>query len=138
MEETMKFSEMCKQLETSIESSYNEGVTMEEAEKLAAKFLSAQLMVSKELTKADLDSRMRKSGLKAIRAAVYMDEATKGEKKPTEAMLSMLLDQNEIVSGEQKSLDEAEVSREELTRYYNIFQNAHIYYRGIAKGNFNA
>jgi hypothetical protein len=133
----MKFSEMCRQLETSIESTYNEGVTMEVAEKLAAKFLSAQLMISKELTKADLDSRMRKSGLKAIRAAVYMTEATKGDKKPTELMLTSLIDSNEIVAGEQNSFDTAETSKEELQRYYDIFQNAHIYYRGIAKGNFN-
>jgi len=128
---------MCRQLETSIESTYNEGVTMEVAEKLAAKFLSAQLMISKELTKADLDSRMRKSGLKAIRAAVYMTEATKGDKKPTELMLTSLIDSNEIVAGEQNSFDTAETSKEELQRYYDIFQNAHIYYRGIAKGNFN-
>ncbi len=129
------FQKLCKELESSIESSYTEGISMEDAEKLAGKFLHAQLAVSAELTKADLSSRMRKSGVKTIRAAIYLDEATKSEKKPTESMLSALIDKNEIVTGEQESLDQSEVSRDELKRYYDIFQNAHIHFRTIAKGS---
>jgi hypothetical protein len=41
-----------------------------------------------------------------------------------------------MVEEEQKSLDTAEVDRENLRRYYDIFGNAHIYFRGMAKGNF--
>lgn len=130
------FEKLCKALESEIETSYVEGVTLEEAEKLAGQFLHAQMQVSVELKKADLDSRMRKSGMKALRAAVYLEEATKGEKKPSDVMLQALVDVNKLVQEEQNAFDLAESARDELERYYNIFINAHIYYRGIAKGKF--
>jgi hypothetical protein len=47
-----------------------------------------------------------------------------------------MIDNHEIVVSEQDSLDKAEVNAEELERYYSIFQNAHIFYRGISKGKF--
>ncbi len=134
---SMLFNSLCQALEQKIQESYQEGVTMETAEKLAAEFLHAQMVVSTELSKADLDSRMRKTGVKAIRAAIYLDTIQKNEKKPTEAGIAALIDTNELVAGEQKDFDEAEVKRDELERYYNIFQQAHVYYRNVAKGNFN-
>lgn len=131
------FKAFCQKLETKIINAYEEGVSMPEAEKLAAEFLAAQLKVSSELAKLDLDSRMRKSGVKAIRAAIYLDAASKGDKKPTEAALAATLDSNDLVAGEQERFDIAEVDKNELERIYSIFQNGHIYFRGIAKGAFN-
>jgi hypothetical protein len=69
------------QLEQKIIQSYVEGVTMDQAERLAGEFLSAQLQVSEELKKYDLDSRMRKAGLKAVRSAVYLDIIKSNDKK---------------------------------------------------------
>lgn len=131
------FKTLCQALESEIEKSYIEGVTLGEAEKLAGQFLHAQMAVSRELQKADLDTRMRKSGLKAIRAAVYLDIVQKSEKKPTEAAIAAMVDTDELVQGEQKSFDTAEVDHDELERYYNIFIQAHVHFRTIAKGNFN-
>lgn len=131
------FNKFCKDLETKIQNSYEKGVSIEQAEKLAGEFLKAQMVVSDELKTSDLDSRMRKSGLKAVRAAVYMDAATKSDKKPTEAALESILNTNELVQNEQDALDKAEVDRDSLKRYYDIFREAHIYYRGIAKGSFS-
>lgn len=131
-----KFTEFCKELEAEIERTYTEGATLEEAERLAAKFLSAQLAVSGELKKADLDSRMRKSGVKAIRAALYLEIVSKSDKKPTEAQISALIDSDQLVTDEQLEYDRAEVDKAELERYYDIFVNSHIYFRGIAKGKF--
>lgn len=131
----MKLLDFCKQLEAHIISAYEEGTTVEEAEKLAAKFLHGQLLVSQSLRQSDLDSRMRKSGLKAVRAAVYADVKSKGEKLTIDAM-EHLLNSNDLVSQEQDALDAAEVDRDELKRYYDIFVNSHIYFRGIAKGSF--
>lgn len=133
----MNFKDLCKQLESKIQNSYEQGVTVDEAEKLAAEFLYSQLQVSGELKKVDLDSRMRKSGVKAIKAAVYLDIVQKSEKKPTESQMTALIDSDKIVASEQEALDKAEVSRDEMERYYNIFSNAHIYYRGISKGRFD-
>ena len=133
----MTFKEYCQELEEVIAASYKRGTNATDAESFAAQFLQAQIKVSQELTSADLDARMRKSGVKAVRAAIYLDAATKDPKKPTEAMLSALVDTNEVVQGEQNELDKAEVHRDEMERYYNIFREAHLYYRALSKERHN-
>lgn len=132
----MNFKQLCEQLEAKIQNSYQEGVTLEQAERLAGEFLYAQLQVSAELKTKDLDARMRKSGVKAVRAAIYLDILQKNEKKPTEAQISATIDSDKLVTDEQKALDMSEVDRDELERYYDIFGNAHIFYRSVAKGVF--
>lgn len=131
------FEKLCKNLEAKIVNCYEQGVTLDEAEKLAAEFLVAQMKVSEELKTADLSSRMRKSGVKSIRAAIYLDVVQKSEKKPTEGQITAMLDSDKIVAGEQEAFDIAEVARDQLERYYSIFQNAHIYFRSISKGRFD-
>lgn len=131
-----KFQEQLKVLEDKIKATYEQGVTVDEAEKLAAEFLYAQMVVSAELTKADLDARMRKSGNKAIRAKAYLDIVSSSDKKPTETAISSMIEVDSVVTKCQDELDRAEVSKAELERYYDIFVNSHIYYRGVAKGNF--
>lgn len=133
----MAFQDLCKQLEAKIQASYEQGVTLEDAEKLAGEFLHAQLIVSAELKKADLDARMRKSGTKAVRASAYLDIVQASEKKPTETQIGSMIDTNPLVGREQDGLDRAEVDRDELERYYDIFQNAHVHFRTIAKGRFD-
>lgn len=132
----MKLQEQLKVLEDKIRESYESGVSLDEAEKLASQFLHAQLQISTELTKVDLDARMKKSGLKAIRAKAYLDIISDAVKKPTEAQISAVIDSDEIVGAQQQMLDEAETKRGELERYYDILNNAHIHYRGVAKGRF--
>lgn len=132
----MGFKQLCEELTKDIQDAYEQGVTLEQAERLAAKFLGAQITVGEELRKCDLDARLKKSGLKAAKAAVYLDEATKDVKKPSDVMLGALVDSNELVLGEQKRLDEAEVLRDELQNYLNVFRDGHIYYRSLAKGRF--
>lgn len=131
------FIAFCKELEQDIEQSYQNGITCEEAEKMAGKFLTAQVAVATQLQDADLDARMRKSGNKAVRAAVYIKAATSGDKKPTEAMLTAIVDLDDIVQKQQAGLDEAEVKKTMLQNYLSIFQEAHIHFRGIAKGRFD-
>lgn len=125
-----------KVLEDDIKRAYEEGVSMEQAERLAAKFLSAQLSIAADLHTMDLDARMRKTSLKAIRGAVYLDAATKGDKKPSDVMLGALVDTNDIVGKEQDSYDRAEADRDYRQNLYNICKEAHIYFRGVAKGAF--
>lgn len=130
------FTELCEKLKSIIEATYNEGVTIPEAEKHAARFLAVQMELSERLASADLDARMKKAGNKAVRAAVYLEEATKGEKKPSDTFLEAIVSKSKIVNDAQNSLDEAEVTRDALQNYFNIFREAHIYYRGVAKGRF--
>lgn len=131
-----RFKELCIELEEKIQKSYEEGVTMESAEKLAGEFLVAQLRVSEELKSADLDSRLRKTGVKAVRAAIYLDIVQRSEKKPTEAQIEATINTDKIVGSEQESFDKAEVERDNLERYYNVFREAHQHFRIIAKGRF--
>lgn len=128
--------ELLKRLEDKIKQSYEQGITLDEAEKLASEFLYAQLQISAELTKYDLDSRLRKNGVKSIRAAIYLDIVQKSDKKPTEAQIGAMIDADKIVQDEQQAYDQAEVSKAELDRYYDVFQNAHVHFRTVAKGRF--
>lgn len=125
--------EQLEELESDIKRAYEEGVTVDDAEKLAAKFLHAQMTLNQVLRDADLDARMRKTGVKAIRAAVYLAEVQKSDKKPSDTLLEQIVNTDVTVRGEQESLDSAEVDRSTLQNYYNIFHEAHIYFRTIAK-----
>lgn len=124
-------------LAAKIKTTYESGVSVGEAEKLAAEFLYAMISLSDEIQKADLDARMRKTGVKTIKAAVYLSEARASDKKPTEAMLGALVDSTDLVSSEQEAFDTAENTLETLQNYYSIFKESHIFYRGVSKGSFN-
>lgn len=130
------FKTLFKELETQIQQSYTEGVTIDEAEKLAGKCLHAQILVSRELKESDLNSRMRKTGLKAVRAVVYLDIVNKSEKKPTESGLEHMLNSNFLVGKEQDELDLSESNRDELERYYSVLREAHVYFRTVCRGRF--
>lgn len=132
----MSLISLCEELESKITEAYESGVSMPEAEKLAAGFLTASLSIAKEMESLDLDKRMRKAGLKAIKAAVFLENATKGDKKPSDKMLEALVDSDKIVVDEQNAFDRAEVLVNKLNNYLSIFHEAHIYFRGIAKGNY--
>jgi hypothetical protein len=119
-----------------IEQAYETGVTMPEAEKLAAMSLSHSLALADELKKANLDARMKKHGVKAVRAAVYMEELKKHDKKPAEAYLENAVNLSELVEKAELSYAEAEVEANHLEAYVGVLKESHIYYRGIAKGNY--
>lgn len=126
-----------QKLEDKIKKSYEEGVTLEEAERLAAEFLHAQIKMSDRLKVLDLDCRMKKSGVKTIKSAVRLDIIRREEKKPTESTIDAMVDTDKLVTDEQQAFDIAEVDKEDAERYFGIFKEAHIYYRGIAKGRFD-
>lgn len=130
------FQTLYNELTDEIKKAYESNVTLEEAEKLASKFLYAQILISDEIRSVDLDCRMKKSGVKAVRAAVYLEEACKGDKKPSDVMLGALVDRNELVIGEQTSFDEAEVNKDALYNALSILKEAHVHFRQISKGRF--
>lgn len=130
------FQVLCEELTEAIRNSYEQGITMDEAEKLAGKFLYAQIQASDELRAADLDARLKKTGTKAVKAAVYLAEATRTEKKPSDVMLQAQVEMNELVASEQRGQDEAEVKRDHLQNYMNIFRDGHIHFRTVSKGRF--
>jgi hypothetical protein len=134
---TEKLQKLCDELTLDIQKAYEEQVSMSEAERLAAKFLGAQLTVANALQVADLDARMRKSGLKAIKSQVRVDETKKHEKKPTEGALEDAVNLSSEVRDEQDDFDKAETNVNLLKNYYDTFMAGHVFFRGIAKGNFN-
>lgn len=135
-QEVSKIHNEFGELAADVQRAYEEGTPIEEAERLAAKFLGAQMKVAEELAAVDLDSRMKKNGLKATKSAVYMAAATAGEKKPSEGFLENTVNLDSGVAQAQERFDTADARKEALTIYLGIFKDAHIYFRGIAKGRY--
>ncbi len=131
----MDFNKYKNHLQSKIQKSYGEGITMDEAERLGGEFLQAMLDTSTELKTRDLDTKMKKTGLKAIRARAYLD-TLKSEVKLTDAGKQATIDTDEMVIQAQDAFDTAEVEKEDLERVFMTFKEAHIHFRGIAKGRF--
>lgn len=128
-----------KELEQDCLRAYEEGVTIPEAEKLAAKFLHAQMQlgsINGLIHRHSLGASMKKNGHKTLRSKVYLEEASKGEKKPTEAALEALISTNTGVCQAQDVAERGREDAEALKRMFDVFKDAHIYFRGIAKGKF--
>ena len=115
----------------------DEGVTVQHAERVAAKALFVMNAISEDLARSDKDSRMRKQGVKAIRSAVRQEEIKKHDKKPTEGALEDVVNLDSLVQSEETGFNEAEIQTEKLTREFNISKEAHLYFRSVAKGTFN-
>lgn len=130
--------DVCAELKQIIEAAYNEGVTLSEAEKLAARTLVVRLDLSQELKVVDLDSRMKKHGVKVTRADAYMSEIKKHDKKPVESFLEAAVTMDGNVIESEHDYAKADVQRELIQNYLDIFKDAHIYFRGIAKGSYEA
>lgn len=123
-------------LQHEIARAYQGDVTISDAEKLAAKFLLAQMEVADELSQYDLDARMKKNGVKAKRAMVYMEAATRSDKKPSDTLLEHHVAMDPGVQLAQNTYEESDAKRESLSLYLGIFKDAHIYFRGISKGRY--
>lgn len=124
-----------EELRTDVLRAYEQGVSMEEAERLAAKFLSAQMDVAEKIRTTDLDARMKKNGYKTLRAKVYIDTVQASDKKPTEASLDATIATDPDVAKAQDAYERADVDSETLQRYFDIFRDCHIFYRSVLKGN---
>ncbi len=111
------------------------GLTLDLAERLAGKALAVQNSISEDLKAASLDARMRKSGVKAVKAAVYLAGVQAADKKPSDVLLSAQVDSDPMVMEQQRGLDTAETLVEELERHWHIAKEFHIFVRGIAKGS---
>ena len=128
--------DVCSELKQIIETAYEQGVSVSEAEKLAAKTLVIRLELSQELKRVDLDSRMKKHGVKVTRADAYMTELKKHDKKPVESFLDATITMDGNVIEAEHDYAKADVQRELIQNYLDIFKDAHIYFRGIAKGTY--
>lgn len=122
------------QLKAEVAKIYLEGITMGEAEKLAAKFLHAQMQVSELIQGRDLDTRLKKSGVETIESQVLLEETRKHEKKPSESILNATAATDLTVNAAKDSYYRAVTETEGLKRLYDMLHEAHIYCRGIAKG----
>jgi hypothetical protein len=125
-----------KNLEQKIITSFTDGVTLSEAEQLAGEFLGAQIQISEELKEESIRHRMLKADLKEIAARLFYDEATKGEKKPSDSLLQSIVDKDPGVKEATQKHLLSEERANELYRLLNIFANAHLHFRSIAKGKF--
>ena len=132
-----KLEKELTELKDIITKAYEEGVTIPQAEKLAAKTLVARMALADAIQTLDLDARMKKHGAKAIRGEVYLTEVKAHEKKPTESALESAVNLNDQVLEAETSFAEAETSKNRLSIYEDVVKDAHIYFRTIAKGSFD-
>ncbi len=123
------------ELRADIERAYSEGVSLEQAERLAAKVLLVQMEIANSLETIDLDARMKKSGLKAIQARCYARIISNADKKPTEKALEHGINADADVLAAQQALDEGAAKKESLSLYFGLFHEAHIYFRGISRNS---
>lgn len=123
-------------LESVFQETYSGNTTIEEAERLAARFLGEMMRVSARLRILGLDVRMKKSGLKAVKGTRYLEEARGSDKKPSDVLIGAVLDTDELVHSAQGALDTAETEQEDLERQYGVFKEAHVFYRGMGRGKF--
>lgn len=126
----------CAALKAIVDKAYAEGVLMDDAEKYAARFLSAQMLIAEELQRVDLEARMRKNGVKAAKASIWIAAATKDEKKPSDKFLDSIVDSDVAARAEQEAYDRVDSYKESLSLYLGVFKDGHIYMRGIAKGRY--
>lgn len=120
-----------------VTNAYEHGVTMDEAEKLAAKCLGVQLKIASELLVLDIDSRMKKNGMKASRAQIYLDLCGAADKKPSDTFLEHKVNLNSTVNASVDLYERASALFENLSLYLSIFKESHVYFRGVAKGNYS-
>src|ERR1035437_7680428 len=108
------FESICKELSQTIERVYNEGCTILEAERLAARTLSVRMVLADDIKTKDLDARMKKHGVKAIRAKAYMDELVKYDKKPAETFLENAVNTCALVEAAETLYAVADTEKERL------------------------
>ena len=89
--------------------------------------------IAAELAVVDLDSRMKKNGLKAKRATTYMSVVASADKKPSDTLLENHCNLDPGVQLSMNEYEEADAKRESLKLYFGIFHEAHLYFRTIAK-----
>lgn len=130
------FINFCEELKEEIQSAYTGEISLTKAERISAKFLDGMWRVSDQLHSIELDARMKKAGLKAVKAGVYMEAATATDKKPSDTYIDNIINKSPLVNQQQDALDTVEVERDLLERYLGIFKEAHIYFRGMAKQSF--
>lgn len=122
-------------LEEKIKNSYEVSLDLSEAEKLASEFLYAHMVLTREYQRVSLDARMRKAGLKSIKASVYLAEAGQGEKKRSDVLLNALVDVSAIVATSQEAFDTSETTAELIQGWINVVQQGHIHFRQMSKGS---
>jgi hypothetical protein len=126
-----------KALEQKIINSYVEGVTASQAENIAGEFIEAQIKASEELKEESLRHRLLKADLKEISARLFYNEATKGDKKPSDSLLQSIVDKDPEVKEATQQYILAEEKANELFRLIDIFKQAHYHFEKISNGKFD-
>jgi hypothetical protein len=107
----------------------NRSISTSEAEKRAGEFLSAMATIT-EWRHLITEEKIK---FTSVQTAVYAQEMSKGTAKTvTENKLTAEASKEYTEAREQLEAVENDLSY--LKAYYDIFQNGHVFYRNIAKG----
>jgi hypothetical protein len=108
----------------------NTSVSFTEAEKRAASFL----LIAAHITNWRYELSQHKIKLLSVQTAVYAEQLFKGTSKTmTENKVSAEASLDYMKAREDLEMIENDLAY--LKAYYEVFNNAHIFYRGMARGN---
>lgn len=104
-------------------------VSFTEAERRAGEFLSAMATIT------DLRHSLNEDKIKllSVQTAVYADQMGKGTAK-TVTENKMTAEASQEYTEAREALEHVENDLNYLKAYYEIFNNAHVFYRNVAKG----
>lgn len=104
-------------------------ISQPEAERRAGEFLAAQSQIT-EWRHLLSDEKIK---LTSVQTAVYAEEMSKGTAK-TVTENKMMAEASSSYTNAREELERIENDVSYLKAYYDIFNNGHIFYRAIAKG----
>jgi hypothetical protein len=125
--------DLIEQLQKRVSEVYENGTTVSQSEEITHELADAEFKLVTMITPLDLDARMRRHGVKQIRAAVYLDIIKNSEKKPTEAQIAAMVDSDSLVSDAQKGYDGAEAALAEAERLLDAVHNSQVVFRTLMK-----
>jgi len=104
-------------------------ISYTEAERRAGEFLMAQATITnwRHLLSAE------KIKLTSVQIAVFAEEMSKGTAK-TVTENKLAAESSPVYIKAREDLEQVENDLSYLKAYYDVFQNAHIFYRNMAKG----
>lgn len=121
------------ELETKMRIFYDTDFSISECEKLSSLACVLMMEIASELKRLDLDSRNRKTLLKAQRGSEYIDLLKTQDKKPTEAYLEHSLNISKEIINQQNQIDDLESEKLYYERMISTCEHAHVFFRGVAK-----
>lgn len=117
----------------SLKQAHERSFNTDKAVKAAASALRATFAVNDFIADADLRARHSKNEIERIEADKYRKYKETATAKITDTALNKMVDSDADVIAAKRAHAEAESEAKNWNNFYNILNNAHIFFRNLAK-----